>query len=354
MSKETLQHLNTMTLRGYRADWGPAWHYRPELQGREDNHYDGPVPVADVVRRLFNFRLEVRPVGVLVPASLETATTVSPNGEPLAWVEQPDRRAITRNDTHAVLGMFKDGYKIHQYEEWLIDTVADLITSTRGDLGIESAGLLRGGAQAWVQVGVPETVHTPQGVSFRPHLLGVTSCDGSIATGFKRCVTLVVCDNTRDIALAETGEQVKVRHSRWSGFKLVKAREALDLVDTMVADFTAEVTALCATTVTDRTWRAFLDAHVEIAPDATTRARGNAERKRDALTSLWNNDRRVSPWRGTAYGVTQAVNTYNHWERKVTRGRRDERNMANLIEGRTGKDDNDALRTLRRVLSASG
>jgi phage/plasmid-like protein (TIGR03299 family) len=351
MSKETLEDLNTQTLRGYREKWGSAWHYRPELQGEEQNHYDGPIPVGDVVRRLFNFRLRTRPVGVLVPARLDTATDISPTGEPVAWTTQPDRVAITRDDTHTVLGLFKSGYQIHQYEEWLIDTVADLVTSSRGDLGIESAGLLAGGAQAWVQVGVPDTVHTPQGVSFRPHLLAVTSCDGTVATTFKRCVQLVVCDNTRDIALGERAAQVKVRHSRHSGFKIEKARQALHLMATITEDFTAEVAQLCALTVTDRQWREFLDAHAPLPDSSARRARSIAERRQDTLNSLWNDDRRVTPWKNTAYGVFQAVNTYNHWERSVTRVSRAERNMSNVIVGRTARDDDDALRLLHGVLA---
>ena len=37
----------------------------------------------------------------------------------------------------------------------------------------------------------------------RPNLLATTSFDGSIASTFKRTVTNVVCDNTREAALAE-------------------------------------------------------------------------------------------------------------------------------------------------------
>ena len=45
-----------------------------------------------------------------------------------------------------------------------------------------------------------------------------------IATTSMRTVTDVVCDNTRELALAETGQQVKVKHSRYSTFKLAAAR----------------------------------------------------------------------------------------------------------------------------------
>ncbi len=53
----------------------------------------------------------------------------------------------------------------------------------------------------------PTTITTPEGVEFRPNLLATTSFDGSIATTFKRTVTATVCDNTRELALAEKAQQ---------------------------------------------------------------------------------------------------------------------------------------------------
>jgi len=46
-----------------------------------------------------------------------------------------------------------------------------------------------------------------------------------------------------------------------------------------------------------------------------------ADTKRDSLTTLYRSDPRVSPWAGTAHGVLQAVNTYEHHE-GVVRGER--------------------------------
>ena len=106
---------------------------------------------------------------------------------------------------------------MHQYREWLVGTVANILDD---DLSISSAGLLREGAVAWVEVSVPESITTPEGVEFRPNLLATTSFDGSIATTFKRTVTDVVCDNTREAALAEKGQAYKVKHSRNSHAQL--------------------------------------------------------------------------------------------------------------------------------------
>ncbi len=318
MSKETLQYLNTNTLIGHTSQRGTAWHYRAEHQGDEQNHYAGAIPVDDVQRRLFDWEAESRPLAV----------------------EQPS---------------FADGYQRHQYSEWLLTSVANILDD---GLSISSAGLLKEGAIAWVEVSMPDTISTPEGVDFRPNLLATTSFDGSIATTFKRTVTATVCDNTRELALSERGQEYKVRHSRYSNLRLSEARGALSIVHQMGAEFTAEVQALCQLEVEGRVWSAFLDAHVPLVDERTNlplegRSKSMAQNKRDALNQLYRHDRRAEPWSGTAYGVVQAVNTYEHHEAIVRGATRAERNMLRAVTGDFGKVDRSAWSTLQKVLAAA-
>ena len=259
MSRETLQHLNTNTLIGNTDQRGTAWHYRAEHQGDESNHYPGPIPIDDVRRRLFHWQADSRRLAAEVPATVETMNHLDNDGEPARWAVIEDRQAITRSDTNTVMGIFGTGYAMHQYDKWLLTTVANILDDT---LAISSAGLLRGGAIAWVEVSVPETITTPEGFDFRPNLLATTSFDGSIATTFKRTVTATVCDNTRELALAETGQAYKVKHSRYSQARLGEAREALAMVHTLADDFAAEVARSHPMPVSPAQWSAFLDLHV--------------------------------------------------------------------------------------------
>lgn len=353
MTRETLQHLNTNTLIGHTDERGNAWHYRAEEQGAESNHYPGPIPIQDVRRRLFNWEGVSRPLAVEVPADPATMTHLNEFDLPARWHVLEDRQAICRSDNDGVMGVFTRGYKMHQYEEWLLTTVADILDD---DLSISSAGLLRAGAVAWVEVSVPESITTPEGVVFRPNLLATTSFDGSIATTFKRTVTDVVCDNTREAALAEKGQAYKVKHSRYSHAQLAPAREALAMVHTLADEFAAEVTRLCGITVTPAQWDDFLDSYVSLC-DARTgqpltgRALTTADRKRDALRRLYAHDARVTPWAGTAHGVLQAVNTYEHHEASVRGATRPERNMLRAVTGDFAKLDRNTLSTLTRVLA---
>ena len=145
MSKETLEHLITNTLIGFTDERGSAWHYRADQQGDEPNRYRGAIPVPDVQRRLFHWHAESRVLAVETPADLETMTHLGAHGEPVRWAPVDGRQAICRSDDHsgAVLGIFAPGYAMHQYDEWLLATVANLLDDT---LSISSAGLLRTGA----------------------------------------------------------------------------------------------------------------------------------------------------------------------------------------------------------------
>ncbi|MGY2062838.1 hypothetical protein ACW9HQ_48805, partial [Nocardia gipuzkoensis] len=66
---------------------------------------------------------------------------------------------------------------------------------------------------------------------------------------------------------------------------------------------------------------------------------------------LYKKDERVHPWAGTAYGVLQAVNTFNH-HLSTVRGDtpRAERNMSNALRGKTAEADRQTLELIDRVL----
>lgn len=333
MSAETADWLNHNVLVGYTDQRGHAWHYRATHQGAEPNHYPGPIPVADVQRRLFNWQA--------IPGEVLVRT-------PQHGLRPSARKAVVASDTGEDLGIFADGYQIHQYSEWLLDKVDSILD---GGLSIGSAGLLKNRAQAWVSIEVPDNVHTPQGVVFRPHLVACTSHDGSLATTYKRTVVNVVCDNTMGAALSGSGQVIKVKHSRYSTLTALTARQALDMVAVLADQFADQVRALCEVDVSDAAWSQFVRAHV---PDANTkRGNTNAAAKRTELHRLWTSDPRVTPWRGTAWGVVQAVNTHAHHSSAVRGASRAERNLSRAVTDHANRLDTATLSTLDKVLAAA-
>jgi phage/plasmid-like protein (TIGR03299 family) len=331
MSRETAEWLNTQTLIGFTDKRGEAWHYQEALQGDEPNHYAGAIPVEDVERRLFNWEAESEPV------------YVNRNGE---FVAIPNRQAISANDDGSVLGIFADGYRAHQYKPWLLDNVASILDA---ELSIGSAGLLKRRGQAWVSVEVPDNIVTPEGVEFRPHLIACTSFDGSLATTYKPAVTLPVCDNTLRAGLNETGSVFRLKHSTNSLGRITDAREALGIVYSTADDFSAEVARLCNTEVDDKIWAKLLDVIAPL-PEEEGRKRTLALNKQDALFALYRNDDRVAPWKGTAFGVLQAFNTYEHHVKGARGGSVVQRNREAALTGSIAKEDARVLAELEKLL----
>lgn len=301
MSRETTEWLNRNVLIGMTDKRGTAWHYKKAAQGDEPNHYPGAIPVEDVRRRLFNWHALEMPMYVTSPTGM---------------VEVPNRKAIVRDDTYAVLGVPSSKYVPHQYDEWLIDNVANLLDD---DLVIGSAGLLANGAEAWVQVEMPEN-HRVADVEFRPNLLATTSFNGTLATTFKRTVTIVVCDNTRAAALSETGQEVRVRHTAHSIMRLNEARSTLSVIMGIADAFTAEVTAMLEKQVTDDKFLQIVEAMLDVPTDASKAKATRAQGMRDTLWEMWVNDPRCAPWRGTGFGVQQVFNTHRQFVRPTRAG----------------------------------
>lgn len=353
MSLETIEWLNNYTLVGYTDKRGKAWHYRVEDQGDEDNHYPGAIPVSDVIRRLFNWKVIEAPVTYIVAGKQENAiATYEVNGNTYSIIlSQVGRKGMLRNDSYYDLGAFKDSYQGHDYEEWLVNNWGHILDTSKKELGIGSAGLLKNGAQAWVSIERPDTLVTPEGVEFRPYLLAYSSFDGSLSTNYSEKITNVVCDNTLNAAIREQGRNFKVKHTRHSQLRIMEAREALGILFNLEDTFQKEVAELTSWKVSDKEFEKFLDFVIPIPeiPEDRERTRSNtvAEKKRDEIMALYKNDERAAPWTGTAFGVLQAFNTWNHHFAQVRGGvPRVVRNMENAISQKFARSDREILEML--------
>ena len=331
MSKETLEWLNTMTLIGFSGKRGKFWHYRENMQGGEPNHYEGAVPVEDIKRRLFNFKLIESPL--YVPGW---------DGD---YVALPDRKAILADDTRDVLGIFKDGFQVSQYTQSLLSDMEEIA----GHAEFASAGLLQNRAVAWVQLEATDTL-TACGVEFRPFLMGVDSCNGSLARTYNKGNTVVGCDNTMAESLTSSLAIFKLKHTKYAKFNADTVRDALGILQEIGQEFTESVEALTNWAVTDAEWALFLDQVCKFDADAkTTRSATIAQNKRDDLRKLWEDDERVTPWKGTAFGVLQATNTWAQHVQTVRGATRADRNMLNAITGASANADSNTLKILEAV-----
>jgi phage/plasmid-like protein (TIGR03299 family) len=335
MSAETSQWLNTNTLIGYTEKRGNAWHYRAEDQGEESNHYPGPIPVEDVVRRLFSWKaIEVSIVG--------EAESV----DGVVRYEDPTRKGIVRSDTGQMLGIFKQSYHAHDPQEWLIHKVEQMLG---GDIAIGNAGLLKGGAQHFVQVEAEDTVKVV-GLEFRPFWTAMGSMDGSLASTYQDGCQIVVCDNTMASALAETDvNRIKVYHGSGAQAAFERQVSSVDVLAKIREAATQKFTTLAAQKVTTFQFKKFAQLWAEYDPKAEKPGK-QGERRFEELTKLWMDDPRVTPWKGTALGVLQAANTFEHHLRAVEGATRETRNLQRMLTGKVEVLDAKALRLLASVV----
>lgn len=332
MTTETIHHLNTQVLIGFTDQRGTAWHYKKDEQGTEPNHYPAAIPVADVQRRLFSWHARPMPMHITAPDGTRH--------------EVPNRQAIVRDDTWQVLGVPSKQYQPHQYDEWLLKQVSNLLDD---DLAIGSAGLLKGGAVAWVQVEMPQSWKVAD-VEFRPHLLATTSFNGEIATLYKRTCTIVVCDNTRAQALNESGQEVRVKHTSQSLLRLASARDALQIVHSIGDDFAAEIEQLMGMKVSDRQFDRFLSLVAPSALDESRQQQTRNENLRNRLREMWQTDIRCAPFRGTGFGALQTVNTWRQHIKPTRSGRSPiERTMMDTMTGITEIEDRKVAEMLLAI-----
>jgi phage/plasmid-like protein (TIGR03299 family) len=368
MTKERIEDLNCPeanewsvgSLIGFTAQRGNAWHYRLAFQGDESNHYEGPIPVEAIERRLFNWTARPARVAFLVPCDVEDPrmSGIDEDGAAFRLVlsqHQDGRVGWLRSDNDYDLNVSSAKYKGHQYREWLLRTVEALMED---GVGIGSAGVLQKGGRAWVSIEMPESRHV-EGFEYRPSLLAAGSFDHSLATVYKRIMGVVVCDNTLEAGLFEEGFTVKARHTLNSGFKLDQARRSLAILEQAGDNFDKALRIMLDAEVTTAQYEQIVtklvpDAQPKDGKPVTKAAVTRVETKRATLNAMWVTDTRVQPWANTALGVIQAFNTWEHHIKGVRGGDgasvgelRAERNSLGMLTGKFAKVDQLVVATLR-------
>jgi phage/plasmid-like protein (TIGR03299 family) len=357
MTAESMQDLQTNTLIGCTDERGVAWHKRDDLRRLpdgtllEDNHYPGFIPLADVRRRLFHWQPVQASTAYLVPCPMEQAQFITAAGVAVRVVEsQAGRHGLLRSDNDYDLGVFKTA-KHHPYEVSLVREVERLTGSI---LGISTAGLLAKGGRAWVEFSLPETVHDPlSGFDYRPNLVKADSMDGSMALTTARTIYATVCDNTLTWNLLEASKAGQLfRRKHTAGFTdLQDERDALGLLEQTNDEFTAELHALVQQQVSAHKLERVLDM---LYPLPVSDAKGKytqSNNKREVWLDLYRNDERCAPWAGTAFGVVQTDNTFqHHYATAGTAVSRSERNTRRALDGGTAKADRAVVAALEAVL----
>ena len=316
-------------------------------QGEVIASYEGAVP-REAVRNLIAWEPVEVPNANLIPVSLDEQFDTIVNGQAYQVLVRDDVKAIVRSDSHASMGVFKDGYNSKgygYYEEATRDAV--------GDLPYLAAGLLNGGRQFFFQVAMNEEQHDGlSGLDFMPYMMFQSSLDGSLANTWSPGSIIAKCDNMFPAIRKQSrlaGGQIKFKRSRFSDEKLGGLAAALSVQRESTVDFAQ---SLVAVKVSVADYFKVLDREIPL-PDADKASKAavtRAENTREAITGLYRSSPMVAQWNGTAFGVFQAFNTFNNREKAVRGANRIDRVFDRVLRGTTADEDMHVLSSMQHVL----
>lgn len=248
-------------------------------------------------------------------------------------VEVPGKYAVVRQDTGKVLGsdignpaVVGDRYQIVPNEE--LFAFADALVDT-GEAWYESAGSLRDNTVIFLTMKLDRPV-TIADIHYEPYLSVTSSHDGSYAWRAGVSPTIIVCMNTFRLAVEGATYDYTVKHTLNVADRIAQAREALKMSFEYYDGFDAEVQALLDTEITRKRSEELLR---EVFPDGTSELQGkNAEKRREQVRVMYRTDPAAAPWQGTAWGLLNAINTWELWESPVRASKRADGNGTLRLE----------------------
>ena len=131
-------------------------------------------------------------------------------GDGLHLKSNPDSKVLFRSDTHSPLSVVSKRYKVVQPHD-VLEFYRDLVSV--GGFELETAGVLKGGKKLWALAKTGQETLLRGNDRVKAYLLLATSCDGSLCTTAQFTSVRVVCNNTLQLAVGDSGGAVKVPHS---------------------------------------------------------------------------------------------------------------------------------------------
>ena len=156
-------------------------------------------------------------------------------GDGVHLKSNPDNKVLFRSDTFSPLSVVSKRYKVVQPAE-VLEFYRDLVSA--GGFELETAGILKGGKKLWALAKTGQETVLRGNDTVKAYLLLATSCDGTLCTTAQFTSVRVVCNNTLQLAVGDSGGAVKVPHSTQFDPQQVKIELGLGLSswETFVTD----------------------------------------------------------------------------------------------------------------------
>lgn len=234
-------------------------------------------------------------------------------------IHVPNRVAMVRDDTKAVLGVHSESYSPLQN----VDAFRFLDSLVEGEqLRYETAGSLKGGRVVWMLAKLPGSIEVAGGADVsHPYVLLSNSHDGTQAIRVMPTAVRVVCANTLRMAHgARGGKGITIRHTGRIESKIEAARRALGIAVQQAEQYGQEARAMAGRSITTREAVDYFAELVPVDKGASDRTKRNADKTRGRLLDLFANEpaNTLPGIEGTAWAALNAVTQYVDHEARAT------------------------------------
>lgn len=222
----------------------------------------------------------------------------------------PDYKAIFRDDGKFI-AMVKKTYELVQpystmnFFEPYIDS---------GLVELEAGGSLFDGKQMFALAKIKNTESDVlPGDSVKGYFLAVTSFDGSLAHTIKFTGTRVVCANTLAIALGETGQFKRLRHTKNIHARIADIQHTVNIAQHDFSQSVDQYRALARKRVRPQLFEPYVRAVFDAIPTKDKPVSDKMEAKVRHVLELVDNQigmQYVPAMRGTAWQAYNAVSQY--------------------------------------------
>jgi hypothetical protein len=284
--------------------------------------FEGAVPIERVRDELFGFRVTRVPYRYLWNQNLKT---------------DDKSFAVVREDTGELMARVSAKYEVHQYSDWLLDLPAEILKSS--DLVIAEAATFDRGRWASIRLRVPDTLVSAT-VDYQPELYVTTSHNKSHASKFKALVLILVCSNG---LMALENLTKTVYHLKGQDEAKRQIGKVLELFTATQKRFDELIAKLVEAPATELLLVEIAKALFGIKD--TAGERDSKHPKLEKVLDLYHNDHRCVPWKGTKFGVFQALSTYDHYFTRSD-GVRWAKNSRGIAYGGREKTDQKILKLL--------
>ena len=250
-------------------------------------------------------------------------------------VEVPDRFAVMRSDTSDIIGTVGKVFTPLQNKECF--SFMDSVAGPGKLVRYHTAGSLCGGSLIWLLAELTNlTTDIVPGHTVKPYMMLLDGKTGRQNLMMAPTSTVIVCANTRRMALAEAAQDqathgfVKLRHTKNIHNKVKLAQETLGLAVQSVERNIDLMKHLAKKQVNDAQWTELLNELVPVPelPEGkeTSRGRTIAMKTHDKLTEYFEDGigMDIPGVRGTGWGALNAITQYTTHDFAVKAGKKDD------------------------------